>query len=193
MILPDSPLMHERLRLEPYAPTHRAGLLAAGGDATLFRWWPRAMAGDDFARTLDWLEAEIAAGRWRAFTVMQPDGRILGQTCYLNIDWTHDRVEIGGTWYTAEAQGGVVNPIAKLLMLGAAFDGGAERVELKTDSMNARSRAAILKLGATFEGVFRRHLRRPDGTWRDTAWYSILRDEWPDVRARLLTRIAAIA
>lgn len=193
MILPDGPLVHEQLRLEPLAQEHRPGLVAAGGDPGLFRWWPRAMAGEAFDRTLDWLEAEIAAGRWRAFTVIAPDGRILGQTCYLNIEPAHDRVEIGGTWYAAEAQGGVVNPVAKLLMLGGAFDGGAERVELKTDSLNARSRAAILKLGATFEGVFRHHLRRPDGTWRDTAWYSILRAEWPGVRDGLIRRIAAIA
>ena len=78
MKLPDGPLVHERLRLEPLAPEHRPGLLAVGGDPDLFRWWPRAMAGDAFTRTLDWLEAEIAAGRWRAFTVIAPDGRILG-------------------------------------------------------------------------------------------------------------------
>lgn len=191
MILPDGPLAHDRLRLEPLARAHRTGLAAAGADPALFRWWPRAMAGDAFDATLDWLEGEIAAGRWRAFTVMLPDGRIVGQTCYLGIEPAHDRVEVGGTWYAADAQGGLVNPVAKLLMLGGAFDGGAQRVELKTDALNARSRAAILKLGATFEGVFRRHLRRPDGSWRDTAWYSILREEWPAARDQLLMRIAA--
>jgi N-acetyltransferase len=84
-----------------------------------------------------------------------------------------------------------VNPACKLLMFRHAFDCGAERVELKTDALNERSRAAILKLGAQFEGVHRRHMRRRDGTLRDTAWYSVLREEWPDVKARLEARLAA--
>ena len=76
-------------------------------------------------------------------------------------------------------------------MLGAAFDAGAERVELKTDALNTASRAAILKMGATFEGIHRRHMIRPDGTFRDTAWYSVIRQEWPQVKAGLERRIGA--
>jgi RimJ/RimL family protein N-acetyltransferase len=80
-----------------------------------------------------------------------------------------------------------------LLLLGHAFASGAERVELKTDALNARSRAAMLKLGCAFEGVHRHHMRRPDGSWRDTAWFSILREEWPGVRTRLEARLAQFA
>jgi RimJ/RimL family protein N-acetyltransferase len=104
----------------------------------------------------------------------------------------HCGVEIGGTWYAAHAQGGIVNPTCKYLLLGHAFDSGAERVELKTDSNNVRSRAAMLKMGARFEGVHRHHMRRPDGTWRDTAWFSVLRAEWPDVREGLVRRITTL-
>ena len=84
-----------------------------------------------------------------------------------------------------------MNPTAKLLLLGNAFAQGAERVELKTDALNEHSRAAILKLGAKFEGVHRRHMRRADGTLRDTAWYSVIAEEWPAVRAGLEARSAA--
>jgi RimJ/RimL family protein N-acetyltransferase len=77
--------------------------------------------------------------------------------------------------------------------MAIAFEAGAERVELKTDAQNAHSRAAILKLGAAFEGVHRHHMRRPWGGWRDTAWYSVLRDEWPEVRDGLMARLAAFA
>ena len=84
----------------------------------------------------------------------------------------------------------MVNPEAKLLLLGAAFDSGFGRVKIQTDALNARSRAAIAKLGATFEGIVRRDKPRQDGTWRDTALFSILADEWPDVRGRLERRLA---
>ena len=86
-----------------------------------------------------------------------------------------------------------MNPTAKLLLLGHAFARGAERVELKTDALNDHSRAAILKLGAKFEGIHRRHMRRADGTLRDTAWYSVLREEWPEVKAGLEARLAALS
>ena len=98
--------------------------------------------------------------------------------------------EIGATWYAPHAQGTKINPAAKYLLLGHAFACGAERVEIKTDSENMRSRAAIVKLGAVFEGVHRHHMRRADGTWRDTAWYSILKAEWPAVKTKLEQRLS---
>jgi RimJ/RimL family protein N-acetyltransferase len=88
-------------------------------------------------------------------------------------------------------QGGPVNPACKLLLLTHAFAAGAERVELKTDARNARSRAAIAKLGAQFEGIHRKHMRIGDGTMRDTAYFAITRDDWPSVRAGLDARLAA--
>lgn len=180
---------HGSVRLAPLNPEDRAALAPLAADPALWRWWPRPM--DDWDLAFDWIAAEVSAGRLIAHTVVW-NGQPVGQTCYLNIRPDHGGVEIGHTWYAAPAQAGPVNPTAKLLMLGHAFACGAERVELKTDAQNARSRAAILKLGAVFEGIFRHHMRRPDGSWRDTAWYSILRADWPAVRAGLEARLAAL-
>lgn len=177
------------LRLEPFADRHRDGLIAAGADASIWRHNPFVTPERGYAAWFDLLRAEQDAGRWIPHAVVA-EGRIVGQSCYLALRPEHSSVEIGGTWYTPQAQGTAVNPAAKLLLLGHAFDSGAERVELKTDVLNARSRAAMLKLGCTFEGVHRHHMRRADGTWRDTAWYSILREEWPEARAKLEARLA---
>src|SRR5262249_60700993 len=101
-------------------------------------------------------------------------------------------VEGGGTGSERGAQATGTNPAAKLLLLGHAFACGAERVEFKTDARNAQSRAALAKLGAAFEGVFRRQMRRPNGTMRDNAYFSVIREDWPELRARIEARIAAI-
>lgn len=178
-------------RLAPIAQAHREPLRAAAAAPEIWRLWPRPMIEEGWDAAFDRQLREQAEGSWMVHTVFAADGRALGQTCYLAIEPKHDRVEVGGTWYAPEAQGGPVNPQCKLLMLGHAFACGAERVELKTDSENARSRAAMLKMGACFEGVHRRHMRRPDGTWRDTAWYSVLKDEWPRMREGLEARLAA--
>jgi N-acetyltransferase len=180
---------HGAVRLEPLDESHRAGLAAAARDPTLWAWWPRGDMGADFDTHFEWQKEENAAGRWLLHTVFEGDA-IVGQTCYLNFRPEHASVEIGGTWYARGAQGSRVNPACKLMMLGHAFISGAERVELKTDALNAASRAAMLKMGATFEGVHRHHMRRVDGTWRDTAWYSVLYEEWPNVRADLEARLA---
>lgn len=116
--------------------------------------------------------------------------RIVGQTCYLAIRPEHSGVEIGGTWYAREAQATAINPAAKLLLITHAFACGAERVEFKTDALNVQSRGALTKLGATFEGIFRRQMRRPNGTMRDNAYFSIIRDEWDEVRVKIETRLA---
>ena len=182
-------LADRHVRLEPLQPEHAHALAQlADGDADLFAHWPRDLS-SGYAAEAAWLLAEQAAGRWLCHVVHDASGAIVGQSCYLAIRPDHSGVEIGGTWYARAAQGTRVNPAAKRLLLRHAFACGAERVELKTDARNARSRAAILKLGATFEGVFRHHMRRPDGSWRDTAWYSILREEWPAVEASLNLRL----
>ena len=178
------------VRLEPVQERHRAGLRAAAGDMSHFRHMPEPVprsAGYD--ALFDWEQGEAAAGRWRRYAVIVRN-EMVGHTCYLAIRPEHRGVEIGATWYAPAFQGGATNPAAKLLLLDHAFGCGAERVELKTCSNNARSRAAILKLGASFEGVHRRHMLRADGSWRDTAWYSILRDEWPSLRAGLEARLS---
>jgi N-acetyltransferase len=187
------------IRLEPLCEVHRDGLRAAAADPSLWTWWPRDVTGSGWDATMDWQLGEQAAGRWLLHTVFDlavpdapPGGRIVGQTCYLALRPEHRGLEIGGTWYAASAHGSHVNPACKLALLSHAFASGAQRVELKTDALNTRSRAAIAKLGATFEGIFRHHLLQPDGRWRDTAWYSVLAGEWPVVRQALHDRLAAL-
>lgn len=119
------------------------------------------------------------------------DGVIVGATKLGDLDLPNESAHLGWTAYDPRVWGTAVNPEAKLLLLGLAFGHGFGRVKLQADARNARSRAAIEKLGAQFEGVLRRHMRRPDGTWRDTAVYSILVDEWPGVRAGLEARLDA--
>jgi RimJ/RimL family protein N-acetyltransferase len=142
-------------------------------------------------------------------TTLTDGGRVVGSTRFLELDdWgeggggrvggpptgvvgTPKTAEIGATWLAASVQRTAVNTEAKLLMLQHAFDTWhAERITLKTDARNARSRAAIERLGAQFEGIRRAHVRASDGTIRDSAYYSILRAEWPDVRTRLTARLA---
>ncbi|WP_353814607.1 GNAT family N-acetyltransferase [Agromyces sp. SYSU T00266] len=119
------------------------------------------------------------------------DGALVGATKLGDLDLPNESAHIGWTGFDPRVWGTAVNPEVKLLMLGLAFDHGFGRVKLQADAVNARSRAAIAKLGASFEGVHRRAMRRPDGTWRDTAVYAILVDDWPAVRDGLLARLAA--
>ncbi|MBU6372914.1 MAG: GNAT family N-acetyltransferase [Alphaproteobacteria bacterium] len=178
------------VRLHPIDPTHREGLRAAAADPAIWRWWPRppAHAPAAWDQEFDWWLSQHAAGLAISHTV-EAEGRLVGQTSYLNIRPDHAGVEIGATWYAPDVQGGRVNPACKLALLDAAFAAGAERVELKTDALNAKSRAAILKMGATFEGIHRRHMLRPDGTYRDTAWFSVIREDWPAVKIGLERRL----
>jgi N-acetyltransferase len=119
------------------------------------------------------------------------DGTIVGATKLGDLDLPNEAAHIGWTGFDPRVWGTVVNPEVKLLMLDLAFGHGFGRVKLQADAVNARSRAAIAKLGASFEGVQRRAMRRPDGSWRDTAVYAIVIDDWPAVRAGLEARIAA--
>ena len=119
-------------------------------------------------------------------------GSVVGTSTLRDLDLRLEHAHIGWTAWAPSVWGAGVNPEAKLLMLDLAFSHGFGRVKLQADVRNDRSRAAILKLGATFEGITRRDMRRADGSWRDTAVYSILMDEWPAVRAGLEQRIAAL-
>jgi len=112
----------------------------------------------------------------------------------MDIAPAHKGVEVGWTWYGRDAWGSAVNPESKLLLLGHAFeDWGAIRLYLKTDSLNERSRAAIAKLGAKYEGDLRNHRIRPDGSYRHSSHYSILDSEWPEVKEGLERRVAAFS
>lgn len=177
------------VRLEPFEERHCSGLAAvAAAEPELFRHIPFPVAAQGYSAWFDLLRADQAAGRSIPHVVFW-DGRIVGQSCYLNIRRRDAGVEIGSTWYARGAQGGVVNPACKLLLIGNAFEQGAERVELKTDDRNEHSKAAMRKMGAVFEGVHRKHMRRADGTLRDTAWFSVVRDEWSAVRDGLEVRL----
>ena len=192
MELAATTLTHALVRLEPFEERHRAGLRAAAeADVSIFRHMPFPIIEQGYDPWFDWLRAEQAAGRWIPHAVMTPEGRIVGQSCYLTIRPKDSGVEIGGTWYARRAQGTAINPAAKLVLLEHAFASGAERVEFKTDALNTQSRRALEKLGATFEGVFRKQMRRPNGTMRDNAYYSVIREEWPELRSRIQARIAA--
>jgi RimJ/RimL family protein N-acetyltransferase len=198
-MVPRTELRSRDVVLDPLALTHVDALLAAASEerATYgFTWVPH-----DHASTLDYVETALAderAGEALPFAVRLPtdtDGRVVGSTRFLDIeDWNGsgvpNAVEIGSTWLAASVQGTRVNPAMKLLMLAHAFDTwSVERVTFKTDARNERSRRAIAKLGAQFEGVRRAHKLASDGTVRDSAYFSIIRGEWPSVRARLEERL----
>ncbi len=183
------------VQLEPFSPTHYAGLRAVANDPALWRYMPVDGSGQGFENWRGMTATDMASGSRMVFAVRRlSDGALVGSTSYLNIVPEHARAEIGWTWYEAGAHGTAVNPEAKLLLFANAFEAcGYHRIELKTDATNARSRAAILKLGAKEEGIFRGHMWMPRGYWRDTAYYSVLREEWPGVKAGLEARLKAYA
>jgi RimJ/RimL family protein N-acetyltransferase len=145
---------------------------------------------DGFAGRLPWFAAENERGTMITYAVRRlADDRIVGSTSYLALAPEHARVEIGSTWYAPEAQGTAVNPEAKYLLLANAFAKGWNRVEFKTDAKNARSRAALAKLGAKEDGILRGHMWMPQGYFRDSVYFSILASDWPEVKAGLDKRL----
>lgn len=181
-------LVGRRVRLEPLATSHLDDLARVGLDPAIWTWTIARPADRDGLRA--WLElalANAASGTEVPFaTIDLARDRAVGSTRFLSIVPEHRRLEIGWTWVGTAFQRNGVNREAKLLQLGHAFDElGANRVEFKTDSRNERSRAALLGIGATFEGVFRNHMIMPSGRLRHSAWYSIVAEDWPAVRERL--------
>lgn len=186
-------LCGRRVRLEPLdAERHREGLEAAVADGDLSALWvttvPRP---DQMDELFAGAEAAFAAGVELAFATIDAEtGRIAGSTRFMAIEPIHRRVEIGSTFLAASYQRTHVNTEAKLLMLGHAFGvWNVNRVELLTDKLNERSRAAIVRIGAQPEGILRAHKVMPDGRVRDSAIYSITRPEWPGVQAALTDRL----
>nr|BFE82743.1 hypothetical protein GCM10020093_053440 [Planobispora longispora] len=123
--------------------------------------------------------------------ILKESGRAVGWTTYIDVPGYDESVEIGWTWYGRAVWRTAVNTECKILLIDHAFGLGFNRVQLKTDHLNTRSQAAIRRLGCVYEGTLRRHRRRPDGTWRDTVYFSMLEEEWPANRARLAARLAA--
>lgn len=180
-------------RLEPLALGHVDALAGVGLDPSIWAFAPVPV------RTAEEMRAYVQAAldAQRAGTALpfairrRADGKVVGSTRYGSADPPNRRVEIGWTWLAFEAQRTAINTEAKYLLLGHAFETlGAIRVELKTDRLNVRSRAAILRIGAKEEGTLRQHMVTASGRLRDSVYFSVLDSEWPAVKARLEARLA---
>jgi len=188
-----TPLAGAHVRLEPLAPAHLAPLAEATLGHDLFAHFPYVLSTpDDLARWIDeMLRAQDAGAAVPFVTVDGASGRVAGSTSFLAIDRAHHRAEIGSTWVSPPWQRTAVNTEAKYLMLRHAFEtAGANRIEFKTDARNTRSRAALRRIGAREEGIFRNHMVMPDGRLRDSVYFSVIADEWPDVKAALEAKLA---
>ena len=182
----------DRVRLEPMRRDHLDDLTEAGKYEELWRWTSnKATTRESMSEYMEVALSGAADGNAVPFvTIDKPSTTMVGSTRFGNIDPVNRRVEIGWTWISPTFQRSYVNSEAKYLMLRHAFDvWDCVRVELKTDVLNEKSRAAMLRLGAMEEGVLRRHILTYTGRFRDSIYYSILDHEWPAVRARLEARL----
>jgi RimJ/RimL family protein N-acetyltransferase len=181
---PGAALEGRIVHVEPIAERHRDGLReAAEREPQIHRYTNMYSLG--FER---WFDQALAAEHEIPFVVCM-DGRPVGSTRYLNVDSFHRRTEIGWTWLERAQWGTGANIETKYLLLRNAFeDWDAMRVEFKTDARNLRVRGALLGIGARFEGIFYKHMVLPDSI-RDSAWYAIVDDDWPDVRQLLEAKI----
>lgn len=182
-----------RVRLEPLSHDHLDDLARVAFDAPIWQW--TIMGPQDKAGLHRWIETALAhqeAGTERPFaTVDLVSGHAIGSSRYMSIVPEHRRLEIGWTWVGTAFQRTGANREAKLLQLTHAFENlGANRVEFKTHARNERSRAALLGIGATFEGIFRNHMIMPDGSIRDSACFSVILQDWPAVKATLEAGLA---
>ena len=187
-------LTGHHIRLEPLSLDHHAGLCEIGLDPELWRWTIGDVLTPDDMRAymqtaLQWQKDGTALP---FATIEKGSGRVVGSTRFMNIDRPHRRTEIGSTWIGEAWQRTAVNTEAKYLMLRHAFETmGCIRVELKTDSLNEKSRNAMLRIGAKEEGIFRNHMMCYGGRIRHSAWYSVIDSDWPEVKTRLQGVLAA--
>jgi len=190
------PVRGRFIRLEPYRAEHLPGLWTALGRPEVFAGGygggPAGLPADE-AAFHEWAPKYFPHTAGNTYVVIvnggPHDGEVVGASSLADFDEAREHAHIGWTAFDPRVWETQVNPEAKLLMLGVAFDHGYGRVKLQADERNARSRAAIAKLGAQFEGIMRREVQRADGSWRDTAVFSILVDEWPAVKAGLEARL----
>ena len=186
-------LTGKHVRLEPLSLAHHPALCEIGLDPELWRWTIAQVLTPDQMRA--YMETAL---QWQAdgtaipyATVDLASRRVVGSTRFMTIDRPNRHVEIGSTWIAAPWQRTAVNTEAKYLMLRHAFEQwGCIRVELKTDSLNQKSRNAIARLGAKEEGIFRNHMICWGGRIRHSAWYSITGEEWPAVKAGLEAKLS---
>ena len=197
-----APLVGRFVRLDVMTPADAEGLFAVFSDPRCYEEGYAMSRVHESAADTEAVVATYVAAREAgrtAYTIrlvadgdLGAAGTVVGTSSLGDVDTDREHVHLGWTMYGSRCWGTPVNPESKLLLLAHAFETcGFGRVKIQTDVINARSRAAILKLGATFEGITRRDVRRADGSWRDSAVHSILREEWPTVRAVLLARLGA--
>ena len=184
------------VQLEPLSRDHHSGLCEVGLGDELWRWIPYQVSSP--AQMMEYIETAILnreKGLEIPFaTIDRASGRVVGSTRFMSIELKHRRLEIGATWVAPDWQRSAINTEAKYLMLSHAFGAlDCHRVEFKTDVMNQKSRAAILRLGATQEGIFRNHIVTASGRIRDSIWFSIIGSEWPGVKAELERKLSGRA
>jgi RimJ/RimL family protein N-acetyltransferase len=183
-------------RLEPLSLDHIGGLTDVGLDADIWRWMPLAVQTPGEMRALVERALALAADGLQVpfATIDRTANRAVGSTRYMNIDAANRRLEIGFTWIAPFWQRSAINTEAKLLMMRHAFEKlGALRVEFKTDSLNERSRTALLGIGATEEGTLRNHMVTYTGRRRHSVYFSVIEEEWPRVKQHLEARLARTA
>ena len=176
------------VRLEPLAPQHLDGIVRAGEDDAVWTWLPyRPTTRAEYEAWLnDALAAQAKDQQLPFATVDRATGDVVGSTRIFFFYPPDRRVEIGGTWLAPSAQRTPINTESKLLLLTHCFDVlRCVRVELKTDARNTNSRRALARIGAKYEGVMRKHMLTRGGYHRDSVYYAIVDDDWPDVRRRL--------
>ena len=192
------PLAGRFVRLEPFRLEHLPGLWIALGHPEVFAGGygggPAGLPADEAAFAA-WAPKYFPHETGNSYVIVvnggPHDGEIVGASTLGDFDEAREHAHIGWTGFDPRVWATQVNPETKLLMLGLAFEHGYGRVKLQADDRNSRSKAAIAKLGARFEGIERRSILRADGSWRDTAIFSVLLDEWPAIRAGLGARLAS--
>jgi len=193
MLIEPFTLEGRRVQLEPLALAHHSALCEVGLDEELWRWTTTLIRTPDEMRAyIETALEEQSKGLSLPFAIIEKaDGRVAGSTRFGNIDRNNRRLEIGWTWLGRNYQRTPINTEAKYLLLCHAFERlNAIRVELKTDSLNERSRRAILRIGAKEEGTLRNHMIVHDGRLRHSVYYSIIASEWKKVKADLEEKLS---
>jgi N-acetyltransferase len=181
-----------RVQIAPLRAADADDLFAAAAHPEVWRWMPvnAGRSREAFDGCIEAALRNAAEGREAPFCIRDREGAAIGSTRYLALRPEHRGLEIGWSWLTPAAWNTGANVETKLLLMGQAFERlGCMRVEFKTDARNERSRRALEALGCRFDGIFPKHMLVQDGDVRDSAWYSVVDDDWPEVRARLEARL----
>lgn len=184
-------LENEFIIIRPIDECHIDGLAKAGCFKEIWNFMPIKVDGtyNSVENYIKWTIEQHKKNDWMVHTILCPNGEYVGQSCYMALRLEHLSIEIGGTWYSPKFWGTKINPAAKLALLKHGFENGARRIELKTDDRNKKSQAAMTKMGAKFEGIFRNHMVRHDGSARHTHYFSIIKEEWPEIEKQLTMRL----